>query len=159
MNVKIKLFLSKMNAASSNKLTQRFMTIRSYINEKNFKLAVKIVLGLVFIVSGISKLIDPELLTIQLEGFKFLNPFVIEIIAYSLILFEMILGALILFKTNRKVLFTTVVTLTVFSLFLMYKIITHDQSLCGCFGNFILASNHQELTQNLILLAMGVYLI
>ena len=148
-----------MNAASSNKLTQRFMTIRSYINEKNFKLAVKIVLGLVFIVSGISKLIDPELLTIQLEGFKFLNPFVIEIIAYSLILFEMILGALILFKTNRKVLFTTVVTLTVFSLFLMYKIITHDQSLCGCFGNFILASNHQELTQNLILLAMGVYLI
>ena len=85
MNVKIKLFLSKMNAASSNKLTQRFMTIRSYINEKNFKLAVKIVLGLVFIVSGISKLIDPELLTIQLEGFKFLNPFVIEIIAYSLI--------------------------------------------------------------------------
>ena len=135
------------------------MTVRSYLNEKNFKFAVKIILGLVFIVSGISKLFAHDLLTIQLEGFKFLNPVVIEIIAYSLILFEIILGALILFKTNRKVLFTTVGTLTVFSLFLTYKIITHDQSLCGCFGNFILASNHQELTQDLVLLLGAVYLL
>jgi len=146
------------NAASSNKLFHRFMTIRSYLNEKNFKLAVKIVLGLVFIVSGISKLIDPELLTIQLEGFKFLNPVTIEVIAYLLILFEMILGALILLKTNRKVLFTAVGTLTVFSLFLAYKIITHDPSACGCFGNFINVSNHQELTQDLVLLLGTIYL-
>jgi len=146
------------NAAKSNKLFQRFVTIRSYINEKNFKFAIKIVLGLVFIVSGISKLFAHDLLIIQLEGFKFLNPIVIEVIAYVLILFEMILGALILFKTNRKVLFTTVGTLTVFSLFLAYKIITHDQSLCGCFGNFILASNHQELTQDLVLLLGAIYL-
>ena len=134
------------------------MTIRSYLNEKNFKFAVKIILGLVFIISGISKLFAHDLLTIQLEGFKFLNPIIIEIIAYSLILFEMILGALILFKTNRIVLFTTVGTLTVFSLFLTYKIITHDQSLCGCFGNFILASNHQELSQDLVMLLGAVYL-
>jgi len=134
------------------------MTVKSYINEKNFKFAVKIVLGLVFIVSGISKLFAHDLLIIQLEGFKFLNPVAIEIIAYSLILFEMILGALILFKTNRKVLFTTVVTLTVFSLFLTYKILTNDPSTCGCFGNFILASNHQELTQDLVMLLGAIYL-
>lgn len=147
-----------MNAASSNKLFQRFITVRSYLNEKNFKFTVKIVLGLVFIVSGISKLFAHDLLVIQLEEFKFLNPIIIEVIAYSLILFEMILGALILFKTNRKVLFTTVGTLTVFSLFLTYNILTNDPSTCGCFGNFILASNHQELTQDLVMLLGAIYL-
>ena len=70
-----------MNTASSNKLFQRFMTVRSYLNEKNFKFGVKLVLGLVFIISGISKLFNHDLLVIQLEIFKFLNPVVIEIIA------------------------------------------------------------------------------
>ena len=77
---------------------------------------------------------------------------------YGLIAFEIILGSLLIFKYNRKVLYTTIVTLSVFSIFLAYKIITHDPLSCGCFGNWILTGNHQELTLDLFLLLIGIYL-
>jgi len=132
--------------------------LKRYFNESTFKTVVRLILGGVFIIAGIAKLFDHRLLSAQLKGILPLNIVGFEASAYALIAFEIVLGALIIFKLKPLVLYTTIGTLIIFIGYLSYKVYTHDPSTCGCFGNFVYVSNKQELLNNLVLLMGSVYI-
>ena len=130
----------------------------AFVNERNFRKLVRYLLGGVFLFSGAAKLIDPSGLTAQLDSLNLWTETGVTAIGYGLILFEIVLGIFILVRLNRKVLFTTIATLSVFCCFLAYKILTHDHSTCGCFGSIIVQTNKQELTNNIVMLMALTYL-
>jgi len=133
--------------------------IRGYVTEQRIKLAVRVILGGVFIVAGISKFIDPKLLIAQFVKAGITNAIMEYIFAYGLITFETILGLLLIFYFRQWILLITGATLTLFCIFLTYLIITHDPATCGCFGNFVHFSNKQELSNNILLLLGAIYII
>ena len=126
--------------------------------EKNFKFVLRIFLGLVFIVSGTSKLISPENFIKEVDKVNLLFSFLTIPAAYGFICLELILGILLIFKFSKKVLITTTAVVAVLSCYLGFKVITHDTSDCGCFGNFIYRSNMSALIQDLFMLIVMVYL-
>jgi len=133
--------------------------VKKYLTERNIKLAVRIILGGVFIIAGISKFIDPKLLLAQLSKAGIPNAIFSNIGAYGLITFETILGLMLIFRFRQWILITTGATLGVFCIFLTYLILTNDPATCGCFGNFLHFSNKQELSNNLVLILGIIYLV
>jgi triosephosphate isomerase len=133
-------------------------TVKKYITEQNIKLAVRFILGGVFIFAGVSKLVDPKLFIRSLQSIIPLSDIYIIFFTYGFILFEIVLGLVILFYINHKVLLITISTLSILCIYLMYKIYINDNSFCGCFGSFLVLSNKKEFVNNLILLMISIYL-
>ena len=121
--------------------------LKTYFTEKNIKLVIRFILGGVFIIAGVSKLFDPKLLVAQIVKTGISNPLLLQILAYGLVGFEIVLGLLLLFRFRQWVSYTTGAVLSGFCVFLGYLIYTHDPSTCGCFGNFVHFSNKQELSK------------
>ena len=134
------------------------MKFRIFFRKIYLKLVLRIFLGAVFLISGISKLLGPENFIKEVDKINFLFSPITKPAAYGFILLELILGILLIFKFNKKVLITTTAVVAVLSFYLGYKVITHDTSDCGCFGNFIYRSNMSALTQDLFMLIIVVYL-
>lgn len=132
--------------------------IKKYFNERKIKLVVRIILGAVFIIAGISKLVDPKLFIRSLQSIIPFSDMYIILFTYVFILFEIILGLIIIFYINRKILLITISTISVLCIYLMYKIYINDNSFCGCFGNVLVLSNKIEFVNNLILLMISIYL-
>ena len=132
--------------------------MKKIFTEKNFKTFLRIFLGLVFIVSGVSKLLGPENFIKEVDKVNFLFSFLTTPAAYGFILLELILGLLLIFKFNKKVLISTTVFVAVLSCYLGFKVLTHDSSDCGCFGNFIYRSNMSALIQDMMMLGISIYL-
>ena len=132
--------------------------IRGYVTERRIKLAVRFILGGVFIVAGVSKLFDPQLLFSQIGKIGIKDDFIVQLCSYGLVVFEILLGSLIICWFRQWVAITTGAVLTGFCLFLGYLVYTHDPSTCGCFGNFVHFGNKQELLNNLLLVTGIVYL-
>lgn len=122
-----------------------------------FRLILRCFLGIVFLISGISKIIEPEKFLEQIGKLNFLVSSIDSFIVYIFITYELLLGGLILFKSNKGLMNFVVITLSVFCLYLGYKIIIQDNSDCGCFGSFIYRDNLSALTQDLFLLIIGIY--
>ena len=132
--------------------------MKKLFTEKNFKTFLRIFLGIVFLVSGVSKLLGPENFIKEVDKVNFLFSFLTTPAAYGFIFLELILGLLLIFKFNKKVLITTTAFVTVLSCYLGFKVLTHDTSDCGCFGNFIYRSNMSALIQDLFMLIVSVSL-
>jgi len=132
--------------------------LRRAFPEHRRKLMLRIILGGVFIVAGISKLIDSQLLFTQIWKIGITNVVIVQIFSYGLIVLELLLGLLLIFLFRKWVAIITGVVLMGFCLFLGYLIYNHDPSSCGCFGNFVHISNKQELLNNLALLMGIIYL-
>ena len=132
--------------------------MKKIFTEKNIKTVLRVFIGLIFLISGISKLVNPENFIKEIDKINFLFPFLTKPAAYGFIFFELILGLLLIFRFNKKVLVTTTVVVTILSCYLGYKVIAHDSSDCGCFGNFVYRSNMSALIQDLFLLIIIVYL-
>ena len=134
------------------------MVLSSTKSKVNHKIFLRLILGAVFLVSGLSKLLGPENFINEIDKINFLGSTVSHAAAYGFILFELVLGILLIFRFNKKVLILTTLTIAVLSCYLGFKVITHDTSDCGCFGNFIYRSNMSALIQDILLLIVTVYL-
>ena len=130
---------------------------KKIFTEKNLKTILRIFLGLVFIVSGMSKLLGPENFIKEIDKINFLAAFLTKPAAYTFILFELVLGCLLIFKFSNRVLIVTTVTVVILSCYLGFKVLIHDSSDCGCFGNFIYRSNLSALLQDIILLSIIIF--
>lgn len=126
--------------------------------ENKLKVFFRYLLGVIFLISGISKIISPENFINEIGRSIFFSSSLDTIIAYTIILAEITLALLIFFKFNKWVLNLTILTLVIFCCYLVYKIISHDNSDCGCFGNFIYQSNLSALNQDIFLIIISVYL-
>ena len=134
------------------------MILAAIKSKINYKIFLRLILGLVFLVSGISKLLGPENFIKEIDKINFLGITVSHAAAYGFILFELVLGVLLIFRFNKRVLVVTTATIVVLSCYLGFKVIIHDNSDCGCFGNFIYRSNMSALIQDILLLIAAVYL-
>ena len=132
--------------------------MKKFFSEKTLKSILRILLGLVFIVSTISKFISPKNFISEVDKLNFLSSALTRPAVYIFILLELILALFILFKLNNKVLIVTIVIMVIFCFYLGYKIFINDSSDCGCFGNLIYRSNVSALIQDIFILMTAVYL-
>lgn len=135
--------------------------------KKTTALAVRILLGAVFIFSGLVKLNDPMGLAFKIEEYfspgvfnmQFLAPLATEL-AVALITLELILGASLL--TGRfKVfaLWTLLVLNSGFTIVTFYSAVTGKVSDCGCFGDAVHMGPWFSFFKNVVLTALIILLI
>lgn len=123
---------------------------------------VRILLGLLFIASAILKLFPIEAFDAKiLEQVPFLGWTFTEILARTIIGFELALGVLIIagFWMKKIVYPITLATLGFFTFILIYSLIRFgNQPNCGCFGELLPFTNIESLIKNLVLIALTFYL-
>lgn len=118
-------------------------------------------LGIVFVFSAISKLLAPGLFEITILDQGIIETR--EVAAYIgrlLIAFELFLG-IALFQQNylkKIVLPLSLVTLSGFTILLLFSVIAGDSNNCGCFGEALKMSPLEAIIKNIILIIIGVFL-
>ena len=128
-------------------------------SETNFRRVLGTALGLLFLISAISKLISPENFIKEVDKINFLSRALTEPAVYGFILVELVLGFFLIFKRSSRVLMFTILLILLFCLYLGYKVAVNDTSDCGCFGNLIYRGNIIALIQDLFMLMAAVYLL
>lgn len=124
----------------------------------------RIFVGILFIFSGLIKANDPIGFGYKLQEYfevfhiSFLNEMATAIAAL-LCIFEIVLGALLLFGFWRKQVMSGLLVVIIFFTFLtfvsaVFKVVTS----CGCFGDAIPLTPWQSFSKDLVLLAFIVYL-
>ena len=124
----------------------------------------RIFVGILFIFSGLIKANDPIGFGYKLQEYfevfhiSFLNEIATGI-AVLLCIFEIVLGALLLFGFWRKQVMSGLLVVIIFFTFLtfvsaVFKVVTS----CGCFGDAIPLTPWQSFSKDLVLLAFIVYL-
>lgn len=133
-------------------------------SKKILTTTLQIIVGLVFVFSGLMKGIDPLGTAIKIgEYFSSFgihsNPSVDLVFSVALNLFESALGIAILlgFRPSK----TRVVTLALMgamTLLTLYIYIFNPVTDCGCFGDAIIISNKATFWKNVVLLSLVIYL-
>ena len=122
------------------------------------KLGLKILLGLVFILSAVLKLIDIDKFEIYVYSFNFFGLSLSYIAARLLIAFEFLLGiALIANIFNKYVTRITLATLVAFTSFLVYLIIVGRNDNCHCFGEYLPFNPIESIIKNIIFIAILLF--
>ena len=122
------------------------------------------IIGVVFLIAGIFKLLDPVGAGLVMEGYfrffhvTFLLP-AAKVTAVVFALAEAILGAAMISGVWRKqVAIITSAMIVFFTVLTLFLAIFNPVSLtdCGCFGEVIHLTNFQTFLKNLVLLAMAM---
>mgnify|MGYP003299938501 CR=1 FL=1 len=127
----------------------------------------RILLGMVFVFSGIVKAIDPVGTQIKFTDYLLafgwdglLMDSTLLIFAVLLAGIEFLLGVYMLMgvfsKGTTLLLFLMMLFLTPFTLYTAIKNPVED---CGCFGDALILTNWQTFEKNLLLLVMSIYLL
>ncbi|MGH7594729.1 MAG: DoxX family protein [bacterium] len=132
------------------------------MNAERIKLALRLLLGGVFIFSAISKLLGVGLFEIAIveQGLTATR----EQAAYParlMIAFELFLGAALFFPfyLKRIILPLAIVTLVAFTLLQGYQMTFGEQTKdCGCFGELLPMSSAESLAKNVVLLGLSLWL-
>lgn len=134
------------------------------------KLAVwlaRIFAGITFVVSGVSKMIDPEGTLTKIEAYlaswnlaESLPGELVLVGGCGLAMFEFIVGLLLLTGSLRR---SAPVAATLIMAFMLpltaYIAITDSVEDCGCFGDFIVMSNWATFGKNVLLTVLCAFLI
>ena len=122
-------------------------------------------LGFIFLLSGLIKLIDPLGFSYKLEEY-FFSLKLTFLINYSLILsilfcfYEALFGLFLLVGVLRKmVLYSLFLFILFFSFVTFYIAYFSNMKDCGCFGDFIKLSPWESFSKNLILLVLILLLL
>ncbi len=126
----------------------------------------RIIVGILFIISGLIKLNDPLGFSFKLEEYfsqgvlnlPFLMPYAL-VIAIGMVLFEVVLGFFLLVGYQRKFTLGSLLLMIVFFTFLtFYSAYFNKVTDCGCFGDAIKLTPWESFTKDLILLVLIVLL-
>lgn len=121
-----------------------------------------IIIGLVFLLAGIFKLLDPVGAGLVVEEyFRFLHlGFMMpaaKAVAVVLALAESLLGAALLSGVWRKtVAILTTAMIVFFTIITFFLAVFNPEMECGCFGEVIHLTNFQTLLKNLVLLVLAL---
>ena len=125
--------------------------------------AAAVVVGCVFCISGLLKLMDPVGASfVVTEYFKFFHvaglSFVSKGVAVALAFIEAVLGAALITGVWRKCIAIATFALTsVFTVITLILFIANPDMDCGCFGEAIHLTHLQTLLKNVILLALEAF--
>ena len=128
---------------------------------------IRFFVGIIFIISGVVKLIDPIGFSFKLQDYfapDVLNlPFFVPFsyaIALFMVIFEIVLGALLLLGYQKKITLYLLLLLTIFFGFLtFYSAYYNKVTDCGCFGDAIKFTPWQSFTKDMFLLILILILL
>ena len=122
----------------------------------------RIFVGVLFIISGLIKLNDPVGFSFKLKDYfapevlnlEFLVPYAL-LLAFIVVVFEVMLGVMILLGYARKFSLWSILLLIVFFTFLtFYSAYFNKVTDCGCFGDAIKLTPWESFTKDIILLVL-----
>ena len=116
---------------------------------------LRILVGLVFIFSGLAKLFPIEPFEIIFVDLGVSNWLVAPFVARFIIAFEIALGLCIVFDVWIKNIIykITLGSLAVFTAYLIYLLITKGNNAdCGCFGSFLALTPIESIIKNIVLI-------
>lgn len=121
----------------------------------NGKSALKILLGLVFIVSAVLKILEMDHFEIYIYSFHFFSLNFSFLVARAAVIIELVLGiGLIANYLHKLIWWGSVAMLVGYSLLLMYAIAVGRTDSCHCFGDFLQLDPKQSLIKNAVLLGL-----
>ena len=119
------------------------------------KSALKVLLGLVFIVSAVLKVFDMDRFEIYVYSYHFFNLNFSFFVARAAIILELVLGIGLLSQTMHKLYWWgSVSMLGGYSLLLIYAMTLGRTDSCHCFGDFLQLDPKQSLVKNGVLLVL-----
>jgi len=122
----------------------------------------RILVGVLFIISGLIKLNDPIGFSFKLEEYfnanvlnmEFLIPYAL-IIACLVVIFEVVLGVMLLIGFKTKFTIWSLLAMIVFFTFLtFYSAYFNKVTDCGCFGDALKLTPWESFTKDIILLGL-----
>ena len=124
------------------------------------KIALKVLLGLVFIVSAVLKLFDIDQFEIYIYSYHFFSLNFSFLVARFAIIVEMVLGIMLITNCLHKLIWWgSMAMLGGYSLLLIYALTIGRTDSCHCFGDFLQLDPKMSLLKNgvLILLFLLIY--
>ena len=122
------------------------------LQNKKSVIIIRILLGLVFVVSAITKLKSIDSFEIYIYSFGVLNLNSSFLFARFIISLELLIGALFFVGIYiRKTILISIVLLSVFTVFIVYLLFNKNSEHCHCFGDVIVLSNISSIIKNTIL--------
>ena len=119
------------------------------------KSALKVLLGLVFIVSAILKIVDMDRFEIYVYSYHFFSLNLSFIVARLAIILELVLGiGLISHCLHKLMWWGSIAMLVGYSLLLIYALRLGRTDSCHCFGDFLQLDPKQSLIKNGMLMAL-----
>ena len=116
------------------------------------KSALKVLLGLVFIISAVLKILEMDRFEIYIYSFHFFSLNFSYLVARAAIIVELVLGiGLIANYLHKLMWWGSMALLLGYSLLLLYAIVTGRTDSCHCFGDFIQLDAKQSLIKNGVL--------
>lgn len=132
--------------------------------KKGIVIVVRILLGLVFVFSGFSKLVDPLGSTYKIQdylaamGLDFFAPIAL-VVGIALATFEFTLGICLLLGINMKsTSILTILMMCFMTPLTLWIALKNPVSDCGCFGDALVITNWQTFWKNIVLLSLAVLL-
>lgn len=122
----------------------------------------RVLVGVLFIISGLIKLNDPvgfsfklqEYFSAEVLGLPFLQPYALAI-AVVIVIIEVILGVALLVGYKRKITVWSLLLMIVFFTFLtFYSAYFNKVTDCGCFGDALKLTPWQSFTKDVVLLVL-----
>ena len=119
------------------------------------KSALKVLLGLVFIVSAILKVVDMDKFEIYVYSYHFFSLNFSFIAARLAIIIELVLGiGLVSHCLHKLMWWGSVAMLLGYTLLLIYALYLGRTDSCHCFGDFLQLAPKQSLIKNVVLLLL-----
>ncbi len=126
-----------------------------FIPKSFFHHFIRILIGTVFILSAIFKLVSIDTFELYIFSLQWFNFNTAAIIARLIISVELLLGILLITNIRYAIIWRiTVILLTIFSLFLLYQVIRGEKENCHCFGEMLRLSPLESLVKNIILIGL-----
>ena len=117
------------------------------------KSALKVLLGLVFIVSAVLKLLDMDSFEIYIYSYHFFSLNFSFVVARLAVILELVLGiGLVSHCLHKLMWWGSMAMLGGYTLLLIYALTLGRTDSCHCFGDFLQLDPKQSLIKNLVLL-------
>ena len=117
------------------------------------KSVLKVLLGLVFIVSAVLKLFDMDQFEIYIYSYHFFSLNASFMVARLAIILELVLGIGLISNCLHKLMWWGSVAMLIgYTLLLIYALTLGRTDSCHCFGDFLQLDPKQSLIKNLVLL-------
>ena len=117
------------------------------------KSVLKVLLGLVFIVSAVLKLVDMDRFEINIYSYHFFSLNVSFLVARAAIILELVLGIGLISHTLHKLYWWGSMAMLVgYTLLLIYALHIGRTDSCHCFGDFLQLDPKQSLMKNGVLM-------
>ena len=121
------------------------------------KSALKVMLGLVFIVSAVLKIFDMDRFEIYIYSYHFFSLNFSFLVARFAIILELVLGiGLISHCLHKLMWWGSVIMLFGYTLLLIYALTLGRTDSCHCFGDFLQLNPAQSLVKNGVLMLLFV---